>query len=130
MENTRHIFVESATFDPICVRKTSQRLGIRTDSSLRFEKGVDRTLPHLANARYAELLQYFIPDVKIGKSSVITTPHTSTTLEISHEMIERKIGTPVTEKNITDILTRLGFAVTFNAKHLTYNVIVPSWRDT
>ncbi len=37
-DNTRHIYVESASFDAIAVRKTSQRLGIRTDSSLRFEK--------------------------------------------------------------------------------------------
>lgn len=35
---TRHIYVESASFEAITVRKTSQRLGIRTDSSLRFEK--------------------------------------------------------------------------------------------
>lgn len=37
-ETTRHIYVESASFDAISVRKTSQRLGMRTDSSLRFEK--------------------------------------------------------------------------------------------
>ncbi|MCB9806703.1 hypothetical protein H6768_02215 [Candidatus Peribacteria bacterium] len=35
---TRRIYVESASFDPVTVRKTSQRLGIRTDSSMRFEK--------------------------------------------------------------------------------------------
>lgn len=37
-ESTRRIYVESASFDPVTVRKTSQRLGIRTDSSVRFEK--------------------------------------------------------------------------------------------
>lgn len=37
-EATRRIYVESASFDPVTVRKTSQRLGIRTDSSMRFEK--------------------------------------------------------------------------------------------
>ncbi len=37
-ETTRNILIESATFDPVSVRKTSQRLGIRTDSSVRFEK--------------------------------------------------------------------------------------------
>ena len=59
-ESTRRIFVESASFDAVTVRKTSQRLGIRTDSSLRFEKGVDRTSPHLAQTRYAELLSFFV----------------------------------------------------------------------
>jgi phenylalanyl-tRNA synthetase beta chain len=37
-ESTRRIYVESASFDPVTVRKTSQRLGLRTDSSMRFEK--------------------------------------------------------------------------------------------
>lgn len=37
-EATRNILIEAATFDPVSVRKTSQRLGIRTDSSVRFEK--------------------------------------------------------------------------------------------
>lgn len=37
-ETTRNILIESATFDPVSVRKTSQRLNIRTDSSVRFEK--------------------------------------------------------------------------------------------
>lgn len=37
-ESTRRIYVESASFDPVTIRKTSQRLGLRTDSSMRFEK--------------------------------------------------------------------------------------------
>jgi phenylalanyl-tRNA synthetase beta chain len=37
-DTTRRIYLESASFDPVTVRKTSQRLGIRTDSSMRFEK--------------------------------------------------------------------------------------------
>jgi phenylalanyl-tRNA synthetase beta chain len=63
-ENTRRIYVESASFDAVTIRKTSQRLGIRTDSSVRFEKGVDATLPHLAQMRYTQLLNYFVADIK------------------------------------------------------------------
>lgn len=110
-ENTRRIYVESASFDPITVRKTSQRLGIRTDSSLRFEKGVDFMLPHLASVRYWELLLHFVPDAKQGKTSVITNERRPTNIAITHEMILRKIGKDISEKDITDILSRLGFLI-------------------
>lgn len=110
-ENTRHIYVESASFDPITVRKTSQRLGIRTDSSLRFEKGVDILLPNLAQNRYSELLAHFVPGVKTGKQSVTTISKKPTTIEISGDMLQRKIGKDIAEKDLMDILTRLGFLV-------------------
>ncbi|MBP7806401.1 phenylalanine--tRNA ligase subunit beta [Candidatus Gracilibacteria bacterium] len=127
-ETTRRIYVESASFDPVTVRKTSQRLGIRTDSSMRFEKGVDRTSPHRAQVRYAELLTFFVTGTKEGKQSVITTSHTPSELSLTHEMLVAKIGKEVPEKEVQGILTRLGFEVT--SKKGTYTVTIPSWRDT
>lgn len=127
-EKTRRIYVESASFDPVSVRKTSQRLGIRTDSSIRFEKGVDRTLPHLAQARYAALLWHTIEGVKESGRSVVVTEEASTSLEITHQMLVSKIGKDIDTEKIIDILTRLGFTV--NAKKDTYTIEVPSWRDT
>lgn len=108
-ESTRRIFVESASFDAVTVRKTSQRLGIRTDSSIRFEKGVDRTLPFLAQTRYAQLLMYFISGAKQEKHTTILSPRTATIITLSQELLVAKIGQSVPEKDVTDILTRLGF---------------------
>jgi phenylalanyl-tRNA synthetase beta chain len=88
---TRHIYAESASFDAVKVRKTSQRLGIRTDSSMRFEKGVDRLLPHTAQTRYTELLSYFVENVQLQKQSIITQKQNQTVIEISHDFITRKI---------------------------------------
>jgi phenylalanyl-tRNA synthetase beta chain len=127
-ENTRHIYVESASFDPITIRKTSQRLGIRTDSSMRFEKGVDKTLPHLAQKRYIDLLSAFIPDIKHEKQTVITSSVTPSVIELTHDMLTRKVGTQIAEADAIDILERLGFEA-----HIVkgvYSVSVPSWRDT
>ncbi len=45
-------------------------------------------------------------------------------------MLIDKIGVEVSEKNVSDILSRLGFSVTYNNKNLIFSVIVPSWRDT
>ncbi|MBP7822844.1 phenylalanine--tRNA ligase subunit beta [Candidatus Gracilibacteria bacterium] len=129
-ENTSRIYVESASFNAIAVRKTSQRLGIRTDSSLRFEKGVDEALPHLAQSRYSELLLHLAQGAKKGKQTVIHTDKKPTTVQISHEMLIDKIGIEVSEKSVSDILSRLGFSVTYNNKNSIFSVIVPSWRDT
>lgn len=127
-ESTRRIFVESASFDAVTVRKTSQRLGIRTDSSIRFEKGVDRTLPHIAQTRYAQLLTHFVPGAKLEKQTAIISPRTATIITLSQELLVAKIGQPVSEKDVTDILTRLGCIVA-QADGI-YTVTVPSWRDT
>ena len=127
-ESTRRIFVESASFDAVTVRKTSQRLGIRTDSSIRFEKGVDRTLPHIAQTRYAQLLTHFIAGAKLEKQTAIISLRTATIITLSQELLVAKIGQPVPEKDVTDILTRLGFSVAHTDG--IYTVTVPSWRDT
>lgn len=127
-ESTRRIFVESASFDAVTVRKTSQRLGIRTDSSIRFEKWVDRTIPSLAQTRYAQLLMHFVPGAKQEKQTAIISPRTATIITLSQELLVAKIGQTVSEKDVTDILTRLGFQV--EAKKWSYTITVPSWRDT
>ena len=126
--STRRIYVESASFDPVTVRKTSQRLGIRTDSSLRFEKGVDTHLPHLAQARYAELLSHYGDDVKTREKTIITTESKPVSVTIAHELLVGKIGTEIAEKSVTDILSRLGFEVSL--KNTLYTIKVPSWRAT
>lgn len=127
-ESTRRIFVESASFDAVTVRKTSQRLGIRTDSSIRFEKGVDRTIPSLAQTRYAQLLTHFVPGAKLEKQTAILSPRTATIITLSQELLVAKIGQSVPEKDVVDILTRLWFEV--EAKKWSYTITVPSWRNT
>lgn len=127
-ETTKNILIEAATFDPVSVRKTSQRLGIRTDSSVRFEKGVDTTLPSLASARYEQILSAYIADAKYEGSFVYETDKTPTQITVAHTYIEDRIGTQVLETMVLDTLSRLGFIV--NQNKTEYTVTVPSWRDT
>ena len=128
-ETTRDILIEAATFDPITVRKTSQRLGIRTDSSVRFEKWVDRTLPSLSSSRYEQLLSAFIPDARYLWGFIYETKKIPTTIKLSHEYIEERVGTRISEEDVGDILTRLGFWI--KTKSVSeYTITVPSWRDT
>ena len=55
-ENTKNIILESAYFNPVSVRKTSKRLGISTDSSYRYERGIDPTITGIALARAAHII--------------------------------------------------------------------------
>ena len=53
---TRSILLESARFQPLCIRKTSRQLSLRSDASYRFERGIDPTLPLRASQRAIELI--------------------------------------------------------------------------
>lgn len=85
-------------------------------------------LPYLAQSRYEELLLHTVMGAKKEKETVIHTAEKSTVLEVSHDMLVSKIGVDVSEKNVHDILSRLGFEV--HTKKSVYTVTVPSWRDT
>ena len=127
---TRHIFIESATFDPVTVRRMSQRLGVRTDSSIRFEKGTDLSLPWLIQERIHQFLEAYTTGLKKLSSFSLRTERLPTIIEVAHDIFERKIGVAVVESSIIDILTRLGFSVDHDTSAATYSILVPSWRAT
>ena len=55
-DNTKNVFIESAYFDPVCIRKNSKKLGLQTDASQRFERGVDITKVDYTSHRAAQLM--------------------------------------------------------------------------
>ncbi len=110
------------------VRKTSQRLGIRTDSSMRFEKGVDTQAPHRAQYRYEQLLKYFVPHANKKEVTIFTRSIPLIQITVPHDILAQKIGTHIESEQVTDILHRLGFDAT--VKKENYIVTVPSWRAT
>lgn len=74
------------------------------------------------------MLSHFAKEVKQEKQTALFHEEESTVIEVSHAVIEQRIGKDISEKDIKDILSRLGFSV--HAKKEVYTVIVPSWRDT
>lgn len=126
--DTNTIIFESATFDASSVRKTSTALGIRTDSSARFEKGLDPELPPYALARAVQLTQQLCPGARVASQIADVKNFTSRPRSISMpwDAFSRVIGVDIPKAQITKILKGLGFGVKTNAKGLT--VTVPSWR--
>lgn len=68
-ETTKNVYFESACFDPVAVRLTAQRLGIRTDASMRYEKSLDPLLAERALPRIFDLLKFLgKPGEFVGES--------------------------------------------------------------
>jgi phenylalanyl-tRNA synthetase beta chain len=134
-ETTKTIFLESANFHPTVVRKTSQKLSLRSEASMRYEKSLDPALSDLVLRRTVELLKQLHPNAKVVSevADEYPEPPRSVMIEISTDWLASRLGVKIPEVEIQDILTRLGF--TFPAlKPLKpskpFHVIVPSWRAT
>lgn len=128
-EKTAAVVLESANFHPINIRKTSARLHLRSDSSMRNEKGLDPNLTEIALARAVEMILEIVPGAKVGRVSdkkkfkLFVGP-----IKISLEEINRKTGIDISKKDVSEILKRLGFG--FTEKGGVFTVKVPSWRGT
>lgn len=130
-DDTTSIILESANFDPVSIRKTSQKLGLRSDSSQRFEKSLDPVQTEHAILRAAELILELCPDAKIAgpitdidnssKKKIVTT------LELGR--LYSKIGKPIPSGKIIEILKKLEFTIK-EQKAANLTVEVPSFRAT
>ncbi|MFA5128827.1 MAG: phenylalanine--tRNA ligase subunit beta [Patescibacteria group bacterium] len=128
-EKTSKIILESADFYFISVRKTSMKLGLRTEASIRFEKGLDPNLAELGMARVLELILKVIPGAKIGKIvDVKNFKLNQGPIKLSFDYLDKKIGEIIPPAKVVNILKSLGFGVKRVGKVL--NVKIPTWRAT
>jgi phenylalanyl-tRNA synthetase beta chain len=124
--STRRVFLESAWFKPESIRRTSRRLGLRTDASSRFDKGIDPARAIMALQRAAQLVQQLgcgQPDtVMVGEL------HASFEQRISlrPERVNQLLGTDISEPEMLTILQRLGLSV--STAESPWLVIAPSRR--
>ncbi len=125
---TRDIVVEVATFNPVTIRRGSKSLGLSTDASIRFERGLQPYLADLAMKRVLNLIHQIIPEAKIatGDVEVAQPVEANQPIEFTVEEISNFIGTKISANDITKILQRLGFEVKVNGKNLS--AISPPWR--
>jgi phenylalanyl-tRNA synthetase beta chain len=108
---TRNILIESAWFDPISIRRTSKALGLRTEASMRFERGADIEMAELASRRAAELIQQVAGgELLAGGVDAYPNPQPLPKLELTRKEFLRVMGDDVADRGIEDILGSLGFA--------------------
>ncbi len=107
---TRRVLLESAYFNPVSIRRTSKALGLRSEASTRFEKGVDPEGCLRAADRAAELMHEIgAGRVATGAVDAYPEPYTPKTIVLRPERVEQILGLPVPRQEIQGILERLGF---------------------
>jgi len=128
-EKTKTIFIESALFNPVLIRKTAKRHGLNTDASFRYERGVDPSMVLPALIKASEI----ITDLSGGEiASKILDVHPKETKDISFEINFEKIrkigGIKLDNKTITELLTHLEIKVG-SVKTNKALVNVPAYRN-
>lgn len=125
---TTSIFLESAYFSPAWVRKTSQRFGLKTDSSFRFERGTDPEMPLYALQR-AALLILEIAGGKVSSEIIDIYPEKAEHFRInmSYRNIDRLIGKSLDKALIKTILTSLDIIVS-EENEKGFLAVVPPYR--
>jgi len=108
---TQNVLLESAWFDPISIRRTSKALGLRTEASLRFERGADIEMAELASRRCAVLIREIAGgEILAGVVDVYPNRHEPLRIELSRKELLRVMGSDVPDAEIEAILGALGFA--------------------
>ncbi len=127
-ENTQNVFLESACFDPVFVRKTARRHGLSTDASFRFERGTDPNIVIYALKRAALLIK----ELAGGKITsdiidIYPAPVKDFEVEVKYSHIDRLIGKAIGKENIKKILTALEIKIV-NESETTLLLHVPPYR--
>lgn len=107
-ETTKDIFIESAYFEPRSVRRTSKTLGLKTESSYRFERGTDIKMLKKALDRAAYLVREVAGGTIYGKIDVYPRRYYAPVVTVRHEKLNRVLGLSLPGSEIARCLRRLG----------------------
>ncbi len=110
-EGTKSVFLESAYFNPVSIRKTAKRHGLNTDASFRFERGIDPETVVLAAKRAALLIQELAGGKLSGITDIYPNPIPHQKVEVKFENINKLIGQDIPEETVLSILDDLGIYV-------------------
>ncbi|PYZ97273.1 phenylalanine--tRNA ligase subunit beta [Alteribacter lacisalsi] len=124
---TTTILLEAAVFHGSVIRRAAKDTGLRSDASTRFEKGVDASRVTEAARRAASLMAELAGgEILEGVAEVDERDESRTRVELNLERLNGRLGTSLTDETVSDILHRLDFTFTKNARG--FNVEVPKRR--
>ena len=128
-DKTTNVLFEAAVFNGPSIRRTSKALGMRSEASGRFERGVNHKYTAYAIDRAAQLLQQICPSCKVsvGVIDVYPEPVEQRTVTFTAEQINDYLGTSIEKDRMVDILTKFEFGITESGD--TIEALVPTWRD-
>ena len=129
-DDTRSMILEAANFNASVVRMTSSRLGLRTDSSARFEKSLDPHLAEDASRAFCVLLQALDPAVRVTSALIdVCAPLPERpVIDLSVDLVTRRLGIPVDAALVSGYLAPLGFEIERLDDGARLRVTVPTYR--
>ena len=110
-EDTKNIILESAYFDSVSVRKTAKRLGISTDSSYRYERGIDPTITGIAAMRAADIIMSECGGKIVGTFAAGTDNAPNIQIKYNPSYFLKKTGVDIDANIQHDILVALGYTI-------------------
>ncbi len=125
-ENTKNIILESAYFDAVSVRKSAKRLGISTDASYRYERGIDPTITGVAAQYAADIIMSACGGNIVCAVAAGSDTPTNIAIEYTPDYFVKKTGVEMSCDTQRDILIKLGYVVDDSSE--TWIVTPPSLR--
>lgn len=126
-DKTTSVLIESAWFEPVGIRKSSKKLTLQTDSSYRFERGVDPQITRKAAIRCAELIAELAGGtIQDGIVDSIAKEYEERKATLRFDRITKILGTEIPQERTKDILHRLGFEI--KEQNGALECTIPSWR--
>lgn len=124
---TTDVFLECAYFDPATVRRTSKRLGKSTDSSYRFERGVDWSALEMVIERAAALIVETAGGMVEGSVQAVSGPEPSEPVKLKTSLVNKRLGLALRNEEIERALRSLDFSM-HPVGDGEYNVQIPAHR--
>jgi phenylalanyl-tRNA synthetase beta chain len=126
--DTTSIFLESAYFSPVWVRRTAQRFSLKTDSSFRFERGTDPNMPLYALKRAALLIKEIAGgSISSDITDLYPNPVEDFKVKVNYRHIDRLLGKPLERSLIRTILSDLDIKIEQEEEN-GFTAIVPPYR--
>ena len=127
-EETTSVFLESAYFDPVSIRKTAKRHALNTDASFRFERGIDPEIGIIALKRAAILIKKIAGGEITSDLQDFAKPlDKPNQIFLSFDVLEQTIGQPIEQKDLTTILNALEININ-NVSETGIGMTIPRYR--
>ncbi len=126
--STKNVLLEAAVFDQVLIRHGRQKLGLQTESSYRFERGIDSPRALTASIHAAALMQQLAGGTLTVVTSAGKKPSAQKAFEVSLSSTQTMLGVEVGAARIKTILQPLGFSVVTRSKDIL-KVTAPSFRQ-
>lgn len=123
---TTSVLLEMAWWDPMTIARSSRRLGLRSEASMRFERGADPDAVELAARRFAELLGADGATLAPGQVDVVGDLPDRTPVRVRTSRVNRLLGTDLDRSAVRGAIEPIGFGCVEVGDDL--DVVVPSWR--